>query len=180
MIVTVLQAYPTENYKVYLYFSDGKVKLYDILPLTDKGIFKKLQDKDFFLNRCTVLNHTLAWDVNGDYNPSECIDLDSITLYEQSVEVADPLAEKSILESGKNTLAYEITSITSHGFWLFVNDREYFISYTQYPEFLEMTLKQIFNVKSLDLKQFHWEDKDIDIDIDSLSKQETFPLKFES
>ncbi|MDX1960005.1 MAG: DUF2442 domain-containing protein [Leptospiraceae bacterium] len=81
--------------------------------------------------------------------------------------------------SGKNTLMYEITNITNQGFWLLVNDSEYFVSYSHYPEFLEMTLKQIFNVKSLDLKKFHWEEKDIDIDIDSLSKPEVFPLRFQ-
>jgi hypothetical protein len=81
--------------------------------------------------------------------------------------------------SGKNTLEYEITSITNLGFWLLVNDNKYFISYSLYPEFLDMTLKQIFNVKSIDLKQFHWEDKDIDIDIHSLDKPEAFPLRFQ-
>ena len=62
MIITILQVYPTENYKVYLYFSDGKIKLYDVSPLLDKGVFRKLLDKDFYLNRFTVLNKTLAWD----------------------------------------------------------------------------------------------------------------------
>lgn len=94
MIVTILQVYPIENYKVYLYFSDGKIKLYDVSPLLDKGIFRKLQDKDFYLNRCTVLNKTLAWDVTGDYNPNECIDLDPVVLYEDSIEVEDFLKPK--------------------------------------------------------------------------------------
>ena len=80
--------------------------------------------------------------------------------------------------SGKNILAYEVTNISRKGFWLLVDDKEYFISYSQYPEFLEMNLNQIFNVKSIDLKQFHWSDKDIDIDIESLKTPETFPLGF--
>lgn len=80
--------------------------------------------------------------------------------------------------SGKNTLAYEVTNISRNRFWLLANDREYFISYSTYPEFLNMTLNQIFNVKSIDLKQFHWEEQDIDIDIESLEKPETFPLIF--
>lgn len=80
--------------------------------------------------------------------------------------------------SGKNILVYEVTNISRKGFWLLVDDKEYFISYSQYPEFLEMNLNQIFNVKSIDLKQFHWADKDIDIDIESLEMPETFPLHF--
>lgn len=81
--------------------------------------------------------------------------------------------------SGKNTLAYEVTNISKKGFWLLVNDKEYFISYFDYPEFLEMSLQQIFNVQSIDLKQFRWSDKDIDIDIESLEKPEAFPLSFQ-
>ena len=50
MIITILQVYPTENYKVYLYFSDGKVKLYDVEPLLDKGVFRKLQDNDYLIS----------------------------------------------------------------------------------------------------------------------------------
>ena len=53
--------------------------------------------------------------------------------------------------SGKNILAYEVTNISRKGFWLLVDDKEYFISYSQYPEFLEMNLNQIFNVKSIGL-----------------------------
>ena len=75
----------------YIYFSVGKVKLYDVLPLLEKGVFQKLQDKDFYLNRRTVLNKTLAWDVTGDYNLYNCIDLDPVVLYEEGIEVGDPL-----------------------------------------------------------------------------------------
>ena len=91
MLAHVLQVYPTENYKIYLYFSDGKIKLYDASPLIDKGVFTKLKDKNFYFNRCTILNKTLAWDVSGNYNPLECIDLDPNVLYEESIEVDDPL-----------------------------------------------------------------------------------------
>jgi hypothetical protein len=80
--------------------------------------------------------------------------------------------------SGKNTLAYEVTNISRYGFWLLINDREYFISYSHYPEFLEMNIKEIFDVRSIDLIQFHWSAKDIDIDIESLEKPEVFPLIF--
>lgn len=48
-----------------IYFGDGKIRLYDTNPLIEKGgIFELLRDKDFFKNRCTIINNTLAWDVN--------------------------------------------------------------------------------------------------------------------
>ena len=45
------------------------------------GGFAMLKDKDFYLKRCTVMNHTLAWDVSGDFDPTKCIDIDPDTLY---------------------------------------------------------------------------------------------------
>ncbi|MCB1160917.1 MAG: DUF2442 domain-containing protein [Leptospiraceae bacterium] len=92
MIPKIVQVFPTENHKVYLYFDDGKIKLYDISHLIDKGVFCKLQDESFFFEKCTVMNNTLAWDVSGTFDPYNCIDLDPAVLYEESIEVEeDPL-----------------------------------------------------------------------------------------
>lgn len=93
MNIQVIQVYPKDDYKIYIYFSDGRVKLFDVSDLVGKGIFKKLEDREFYLNRCTVLNNTLAWDISGNYDPGNCIDIDPVTLYNESVEVKDPLEE---------------------------------------------------------------------------------------
>ena len=77
----VVQVIPHDNYIVEIFFQDGKVVNYDVSHLLEKGIFSVLKDKDFYKNRCTVLNHTLAWDVSGDYNPTKCIDIDPDMLY---------------------------------------------------------------------------------------------------
>jgi len=91
MDVHVLQVMPAENYRVYIYFSDGRVKLFDVSHIAGKGVFKKLCDEEFYYKRCTVLNSTLAWDVTGTFDPRNCIDIDPETLYNESVEVKDPL-----------------------------------------------------------------------------------------
>ncbi len=90
MFYKVLQVYPTDNYKVYLYFSDGKVKLYDASSLVEKGVFRKLKEKDIFASTCTVLNDTLAWDLMGKHDPADCLDLDPHVLYENCPEVKEP------------------------------------------------------------------------------------------
>ena len=77
----VVQVKPYENYTVEVLFQDGKIVYYDVSPLLDKGVFAMLKDKDFYLKRCTVMNHTLAWDVSGDFDPTKCIDIDPDTLY---------------------------------------------------------------------------------------------------
>ncbi|MCB1155852.1 MAG: DUF2442 domain-containing protein [Leptospiraceae bacterium] len=97
MIPKVEQVYPCDDYKIYLYFNDGKVKLYDASHLIEKGVFQKLKDKDFYKERCTVLNNTLAWDLSGNYDPTDCLDLDPLELYKNSIEVADPLEKARLM-----------------------------------------------------------------------------------
>lgn len=79
----VVQAIPYEDYTVEVLFQNGKVIKYDAKPLLKKGVFSILQDKNYFLSRCTVMNHTLAWDVSGNYDASSCLDLDPESLYYQ-------------------------------------------------------------------------------------------------
>ena len=79
---TVVQVIPQNDYTVFIYFDDGKIVLYDMSSKINKEIFKPLNDIEVFKNTCTVLNGTLAWDLNGNYDPRECIDIDVFTLYE--------------------------------------------------------------------------------------------------
>ena len=96
LIPKVLQAVAGENFEVYLYFNDGSVRLYDAKPLLKMGgVFTPLRDEDFFKNSLTVLNDTAAWDVTGDRDPCNCVDLDPIELYETCPVVADPLETAS-------------------------------------------------------------------------------------
>ena len=79
----VIQVTPHENYMIDIMFHDGKIVKYDAKPLIDKGVFSVLKDKDFFMSRCTVMNRTLAWDLSGEYDPADCLDLDPVTLYSE-------------------------------------------------------------------------------------------------
>jgi hypothetical protein len=88
----VVQVYPIDDYKVYIYFIDGVVKIFDAKELITQGVFVKLQDKDLFKNSCTVLNNTLAWDLSGRYDAYNCLDLDPDYLYETCETVNDPLS----------------------------------------------------------------------------------------
>ncbi|HMV42678.1 MAG TPA: DUF2442 domain-containing protein [Leptospiraceae bacterium] len=93
MIHEIVQVIPKPNFKVYLYFSDGKIKLFNAAEIIKKGIFKQLNDLDIFIGKCTVLNHTLAWDIKGNYDPYNCLDLDPEVLYQNSDDVKDPLTK---------------------------------------------------------------------------------------
>ena len=85
----VVQAVAGEDYTVFAYMANGTIKQYDAKPLIEKGgIFEKLRDKDFFAKRLTVLNDTVAWDISGDHNPEECIDIDPFTI-ESCIDVTE-------------------------------------------------------------------------------------------
>ena len=88
MFHNVVQVIPYEDYTVYVYFDDGKIVCYNAKPLLEKKAFEPLKDKEFFMNYCTILNDTLAWDVSGDRDASKCLDIDPDMLYglDQAVE----------------------------------------------------------------------------------------------
>ncbi|MDR3596625.1 DUF2442 domain-containing protein [Clostridium sp.] len=83
----VIQVRPTDDFKVYVYFDDGSIKLYDASQLINKGIFIKIKDINMFKKSCTVLNGTLAWDLDGNYNESTCLDIDPFEIYENCPDV---------------------------------------------------------------------------------------------
>ncbi len=72
----------------------------------------------------------------------------------------------------------EITSIGAMGFWLLVDDKEYFVPFEDYPVFMNATVAQIYAVERLGLSQFHWPEIDADIELDALEHPEQYPLVF--
>ncbi len=88
----VLQAVAGDGYTVYAYLNDGTVRLIDVTPLIERGgVFSQIADKRAFHSMLTVLNGTVAWDISGRRDRLSCIDLDPITIYENSPVVRDPL-----------------------------------------------------------------------------------------
>ena len=90
----VLQAVPGDNYTVYAYFNDGTVRCCDASELImGTGVFARLRDRQVFVNAMTVMNGSVAWDLEGNRDATKCVDIDPLVLYESPV-VKDPL-EKS-------------------------------------------------------------------------------------
>ena len=83
----VVQVIAGDEFAVVAYFS----RQYDVSPHIGDGIFGPLQDREVFVERLTVMNGTVAWDIEGNRDESRCIDLDPIVVYEGSMVVPDPL-----------------------------------------------------------------------------------------
>lgn len=78
----IYQAVAGRNYMVYAYLSDGSVREFDVKPLIEQGgIFDKIVDEKKFRETLTVLNGTIAWDIAGNRNEYECIDIDPMTIF---------------------------------------------------------------------------------------------------
>lgn len=87
-MIDIIQVIPHEDYTVSVFFADGKIVLYDVKPFLNTEIFSRISDINIFMKTCTILNDTLAWDIAGNRNENECIDIDPDTLYSlpESVE----------------------------------------------------------------------------------------------
>jgi hypothetical protein len=73
---------PNTDYTVTLTFTNGEIKVFDVKPYLDKGIFKELKDQRVF-NSVRPVMGTIQWQNGQDFCP-DTLYLDSISL-EQSV-----------------------------------------------------------------------------------------------
>ncbi len=87
----IVQVVPHEDHTVSVYFCDGKIVVYDVRPKLEKGVFRQLADISFFMERCTIMNDTLAWDITGTGDNTKCIDIDPEVLY-----ALEPVDEKAV------------------------------------------------------------------------------------
>ena len=85
----------------------------------------------------------------------------------------------SLLKNGTNTLINNcVTNITSLGFYILIENKEYFIFFNDYPEFRNANIDDIFKMKVLYPNQLRWDKLDIDIEIDALQNPDKFNLKY--
>ena len=71
----------------------------------------------------------------------------------------------------------EITSIQRTGFWIMLDNHEYFVSFEDYPDFQNATVAQIHAFRRTH-DGLHWNDLDVDIEIEALKHPENYPLIF--
>ncbi len=75
------------------------------------------------------------------------------------------------------TLQTEVTNISIHGFWILSDDKEYFLSFDDFPWFKDKTINDITNIQSFDAGHLYWESLDIDLSLDMIEHPERFPLQ---
>jgi len=92
----VLQAVASDDFTVFAYMNDGTIRCLDAKPYIARGgVFAPLGNADTFTRALTVLNDTVAWDLSGNHDAGDCIDIDPFTVQAAPV-AADPLVDKAV------------------------------------------------------------------------------------
>ncbi|MEW6608901.1 MAG: DUF2442 domain-containing protein [bacterium] len=74
----VTEVIPTNDYKLILVFTNGEEKIYDCSDLLNFGVFKELQNRNYF-NQVKVLHGSVTWPHEQDICP-DTLYLDSIKI----------------------------------------------------------------------------------------------------
>ena len=77
---------------------------------------------------------------------------------------------------GKSTLEVEVTNISLHGFWLLAGEKEYFLSFNDFPWFKDARISEISDVSLLNDQHLFWEKLDIDLSFNMIQNPLDYPL----
>ena len=83
-------------------------------------------------------------------------------------------------KSGTSISACNITGINDLGFWVLVEDKEYFVPFSHYPGFKNASINQILKIRYFAPSQLHWDELDMDIELPALAQPDFFPLSFKA
>ncbi len=61
----------------------------------------------------------------------------------------------NLVKHGKNISTVEVTNISKHGIWLLNGEKEFFLSYEDFPWFREQTVNSILQVQEISPGHFY-------------------------
>lgn len=70
----------------------------------------------------------------------------------------------------------EVSLASNKGFWLLLNDKEFFVPYAEFPWFKQATLEQITTVEWPTPNHLYWPLLDVDLAVESIRDPSRFPL----
>lgn len=81
---------------------------------------------------------------------------------------------------GADILAVEVTNISGHGFWLWIDGEELFLPFADFPWFREATVAAIVAVERPHGEHLYWPLLDVDLELDSIRYPDRYPHVAES
>jgi len=79
-------------------------------------------------------------------------------------------------KAGEPILDVEVTNISQHGFWIMVDENEYFLPFKSFPWFKEARITDISDVERLSERHLFWKNLDIDLTLDMIESPDDYPL----
>jgi hypothetical protein len=70
----------------------------------------------------------------------------------------------------------EVTNISKHGFWLYLGDRELFLSFETFPWFESAPVRAILEVERPQPHHLYWPTLDVDLAVESIEHPDRYPL----
>src|SRR6266849_3892342 len=77
---------------------------------------------------------------------------------------------------GRSTFPVEVTNVSTHGFWLFIGERELFVAFRDFPWFKESSIRAITHVELPSPHHLYWPELDVDLAVESIEHPEKYPL----
>lgn len=77
---------------------------------------------------------------------------------------------------GRSTSGVEVVSLSQHGFWVLVADRELFLPFREFPWFENAPVRHVLNIEMPHPTYLRWPDLDIDLAVASIEHPARFPL----
>ena len=84
---------------------------------------------------------------------------------------------KTSEQLGRFTSVVEVTNISRHGFWVWLDDRELFVPFSEFPWFKDSSVAKIVNVVRPSVDHLYWPELDVDLSVKSIETPQDFPLK---
>ncbi len=76
---------------------------------------------------------------------------------------------------GTITSAPEVTDVSTHGFWLLLDEEELLLPFEQFPWFKQATIEQISQVEWPTADHLYWPLLDVDLSVESIRDPSQFP-----
>ena len=83
-------------------------------------------------------------------------------------------------KAGTSTSQVEVTNISTHGVWVYVKSKDYFMPFVQFPWFRDAKITDILKVELINDHHLRWEELDIDLELDSLEDPEKYLLIYKT
>jgi len=71
----------------------------------------------------------------------------------------------------------EVSNISGHGFWLFIDDHEVFLPFEEFPWFQNASVAAICRIERPQPDHLYWPELDVDLTVDMIERPGDYPLR---